>query len=213
MNYVKLAIAAAILFAVYSFGHSVATDKGVAALNKAKAEFAVKETEWADERTAWAHERTEINEKALKTLQAAHDKAAQQEQELRAGFNKAEKQYQLRIKELENARNQATTLIADNGPDGGLWAPVEAATCRPTGNGGDAASLPKAPGSTGGLTGTLQCRLTTKVAQALVQITSEADSKTELLNKCIDTLAVPPAVMNPLPSDSTSTQETKKDAK
>jgi hypothetical protein len=194
MNYVKLAIAAAVLFAVYMFGHSVATNKGDAAMGKAKAEF-------AEERTAWAHERTEINAKALAALSDAKAKADQKEQELRAGFSKAEKQYQLRIKELENARNQADTRIADTGPDGGLWAPVEGTTCRPTGDSGNTANVSQATGSTGRLAGTLQCRLTTQVAQALVQITSDADKKTELLNKCIDSLAVPSTVLNPLPTD------------
>lgn len=203
MNYVKIAIAAAVLFAVYMFGHSVASNAGEAALGNANAAFGKERSAWADERTTWAHERTDLNAKALAALSDAKAKADQKEQELRAGFNKAEKQYQLRIKELENARNQADTLIADAGPDGGLWASVDAASCHPAGDSGNAANVPKAAGSSSRPADTLQCRLTTKVAQTLVQITSEADKKTELLNKCIDTLAVPPTVLNPSPPETT----------
>lgn len=194
MNYIKLVVAAVALFLAYSFGHSVAESKGEAALNLAKSEF-------ADERKTWADERAEINSKSLEAIRKTKEEAEAKEAQLRVGFNKAEKQYKLRIKELEDARKQADTLIADPGPDGGLWASVEAASCKPPGDSGDSSNVSKAAGSASRSADTLQCRLTTKVAQALVQIVSEADKKTELLNKCIDALAVPVNVLNPLPTD------------
>jgi hypothetical protein len=196
MNYVKLIVAAAIVVSAYGFGHSVATDKGEAKLKSAEADF------WKEKQT-WANERAELNNVALENLTRAKKEADQKEQELRMGFTNAEKKYQRRIKGLENAQNEANKRINDVSPTGGLWASIDAASCFTPGNGSNSANVPKTPGSSSGSAEPLQCRLTTTFAQALVKIATDADKQTELLNKCIDSLAVPPSVLNPLKPDST----------
>lgn len=200
--YVKLGIAAAALIGSFWFGHSVAENAGEANLETAKAEFSIERAGWADERTKWADERAkwanqiaELNAQAVDAIQREIALANAKEQKLRAEFARSEQKYQQRIKELENARKQADTIVADTGPSGGLWAPVDAATC--SAYSGGTAGATQAGNPTSGTPATLRCRLTTPTAQALVQIADESDKKVELLNRCIDRLNSQVNVLNP----------------
>lgn len=201
ITYIKIGLAIAVVAGAYAFGHSVATDKGEAALNKAKAEFSVERTEWANERTA-------LSVEAAKALEAQVAAANTKEKEMRSAHRTAELKYQKRIKELEDARTKADIIIADTTPTGGLWINVEAATCTAPGSSQPRTSLSQATGSSERLASTLRCRIAEPDAKALVQIGHTADKRTELLNKCVATLNSQVDVLAPLDPVSTTPSPT-----
>lgn len=191
--YVKLGIAAAALLGSFWFGHSVAESQGEADLMTAKAEFSVERENWADERvkfeqerTSWANQIAELNAQAVKAMQEQIAIAAAKEKRMREEFARAEQKYNQRIKELENARKQADTIVADTSPTGGLWAQIDAASC--TAGSGSSTDVPQARNPASGAPAALHCRLATPVAQTLVQMMDDSDKKVELLNRCIDRL-------------------------
>lgn len=173
----------------FAGGHYVAKVAGEREAARLVQEFGKERTAFQAEKVAWAHERAEMNRQAFAALSAEIAKARQAEDEMRRHFASTEKKYQARIKELENARKQADSIVDNPGPDGGLWAQVDRASCYTPGSGGDAANLSKATGNADGAATTLRCRLATPVAKALVEIVDKADKQTELLNRCIGLLA------------------------
>ncbi len=169
----------------FAGGHYVAKVAGEREAARLVQEFGKERTAFQAEKVAWAHERADLNRQAFAALSAEIAKARQAEDEMRKHFASTEKKYQARIKELENARKQADSIVDNPGPDGGLWAQVDRASCY---SGGDAANLSKAAGAASGTATTLHCRLATPVAQTLVQMMDDSDKKVELLNRCIDRL-------------------------
>ena len=172
----------------FAGGHYVAKVAGEREAARLVQEFGKERTAFQGEKVAWANERADLNRQAFAALSAEIAKARRAEEEMRKQFASTEKKYQARIKELENARKQADSIIDNPGPDGGLWASVDRSSCYPPGGDSNAADLSKAAGAASGTATTLRCRLATPVAQTLVQMMDDSDKKVELLNRCIDRL-------------------------
>lgn len=175
----------------FGAGHNIAKTAGEVKVAAVKADMHTAELAYERERQGWIADRAKMNADSLAALTKAHQEAADKEAAIRVGFSNAEKQYRKKIKELENAKSEAERRIVDNSPTGGLWVSVEGASCSGDTAGGQSrgkADMSPPTGSTVGSPGALQCRLAQPLAQALVQIVSEADHRTELLNKCIGVL-------------------------
>jgi hypothetical protein len=181
----------------FAGGHYVAKVAGEREAARLVQEFGKERTAFQGEKVAWANERADMNRRAFDALSNEIDKARRAEEEMRKQFASTEKKYQARIKELENARKQADSIIDNPGPDGGLWASVDRSSCYPPGGDSNAADLSKAAGAASGTATTLRCRLTTPTAQALVEMMDQSDKHTELLNRCIGLLNAPLKILNP----------------
>ena len=195
MSLLKLGIALIIAAIGFLGGHYVATNKAVAAqaLAVQKVEDEKKEVEntLTEERLTWAKERADLNKLAAQNLQTAYDEAAAKELALRKKLRAEEAKYQTKIKELEDAKSKADSIVDDTSPDGGLWIDVTKESCSPSSSpsGDKANSLSKATGPTSGSSAYLRCRIAPEPAKALVKIADTSDQRTELLNKCIGNLA------------------------
>jgi len=170
----------------FAGGHYVAKVAGEREAARLVQEFGKERTAFQGEKVAWANERADMNRRAFDALSNEIDKARRAEEEMRKQFASTEKKYQARIKELENARKQADTIVADTSPTGGLWAQIDAASC--TAGSGSSTDVPQARNPASGAPAALHCRLATPVAQTLVQMMDDSDKKVELLNRCIDRL-------------------------
>lgn len=170
----------------FAGGHYVAKVAGEREAARLVQEFGKERTAFQADKVAWAHERADLNRQAFAALSAEIAKARQAEDEMRRQFASTEKKYQARIKELENARKQADSIVDNPGPDGGLWAQIDAASC--TAGSGSSTDVPQARNPASGAPAALHCRLATPVAQTLVQMMDDSDKKVELLNRCIDRL-------------------------
>lgn len=195
MSLLKLGIAFIIAAVGFMGGHYVATNKAVAAqaLAVQKVMGAKKEVEdtLTEERLTWSKERAELNRIAAQNLQTAYDEAATKEAALRKKLRAAEAKYQTKIKELEDAKSKADSIVDDTSPDGGLWIDVTKESCNaPSSTRSDKADgVSKATGPTSGSSAYLRCRIAPEPAKALVKIADTSDQRTELLNKCIGNLA------------------------
>lgn len=195
MSLLKLGIALIIAAIGFLGGHYVATNKAVAAqaLAVQKVEDEKKEVEntLTEERLTWAKERADLNKLAAQNLQTAYDEAAAKELALRKKLRAAEAKYQTKIKELEDAKSKADSIVDDTSPDGGLWIDVTKESCNaPSSTRSDKADgVSKATGPTSGSSAYLRCRIAPEPAKALVKIADTSDQRTELLNKCIGNLA------------------------
>lgn len=204
MSLAKLGIIILIAFAGFLGGHYVASNKAIAsealAVKGVEDQKKVVEETLATERRTWDKERADLNALAAKNLQIAHDEAAAKELAVRKAVRMTEAKYQSKLKELENERNQALNVATDNSPTGGLWIDVTSESCVASGSssGAKADGVSKAGGPASGSSTYLRCRIAPEPAQALVKIADTSDHRTELLNKCINTLSDQQTILNPL---------------
>lgn len=215
MDYLKLIGAGVALVLAFMLGHHVSTNKSDVVIANLTAKHAGEvqklNDEFGAERTSWANERANINKMASEALANQVTKAAKKEAELRAAKDSAETKYRTLVKEKENERIKAASIIADRGPTGGLWVNVDGSTC--TGNaaatGGGDNRLSVSASIRGALrpSGATQCRLSDETSQYLVEEMNRADGTTLLLNKCIAFIEANDKILTRSPSTEVPIKE------
>lgn len=184
--WIKILAVLALVATVFGFGYEYGS---TVTKNKDNVALAALQKQYTDAQKTWDETKTKMAIDAENVL-VAHDQAnAAKELEDQQKIQTVTTQYQSALKEIQNAKQAALTLVDDPKPntDDGLWVYVDTSTCT---SDPDGRSLVSQASANGHFAANQQCRLSPRTADFLVEEAASSNQVVASLNSCVGQLQV-----------------------